>query len=157
MRTQVISVVDSTLMRFAETIRRTSPSRRGDWRVPNEHIPRCRGLRSGLGAFREDREAHRSRPSCRRWRALRRHPQHRHRLRPASFAEHIHVVNGQIVCVRGYYDPRPILGAASVTAESPLAVSPLTPSIERTSSSKLRLLPAAAHVKRYVSQEIADG
>jgi limonene-1,2-epoxide hydrolase len=25
------------------------------------------------------------------------------------FAEHIHVVNGQIVYVRGYFDPRPIL------------------------------------------------
>jgi limonene-1,2-epoxide hydrolase len=25
------------------------------------------------------------------------------------FAEHIHVVNGQIVFVRGYFDPRPIL------------------------------------------------
>ena len=25
------------------------------------------------------------------------------------FAEHIHVVNGQIVSVRGFYDPRPIL------------------------------------------------
>lgn len=32
------------------------------------------------------------------------------------FAEHIHVVNGQIVSVRGYYDPRPMLGAASVNA-----------------------------------------
>jgi hypothetical protein len=29
------------------------------------------------------------------------------------FAEHIHVVGGQIVSVRGYYDPRPMLGAAS--------------------------------------------
>jgi hypothetical protein len=28
------------------------------------------------------------------------------------FAEHIHVVNGQIVSVRGYYDPRPMLSAA---------------------------------------------
>jgi len=29
------------------------------------------------------------------------------------FAEHIHVVNGQIVSVRGYYDPRPMLDAAT--------------------------------------------
>ena len=28
------------------------------------------------------------------------------------FAEHIHVVNEQIVSVRGYYDPRPMLSAA---------------------------------------------
>ena len=26
------------------------------------------------------------------------------------FAEHIHVVNGQIVTIRGYCDPRPMLG-----------------------------------------------
>lgn len=31
---------------------------------------------------------------------------------PIPFAEHIHVVNGQIVAIRGYYDPRPILAAA---------------------------------------------
>lgn len=29
---------------------------------------------------------------------------------PIPFAEYIHVVNGQIVSVRGYYDPRPMLG-----------------------------------------------
>jgi len=29
------------------------------------------------------------------------------------FAEHIHVVDGQIVSVRGYYDPRPLLGEAA--------------------------------------------
>lgn len=29
------------------------------------------------------------------------------------FAEHIHVVNGQIVSVRGYYDPRPLLAHPS--------------------------------------------
>ena len=29
------------------------------------------------------------------------------------FAEHIHVVNGQIVSVRGYYDPRPMLAGSS--------------------------------------------
>src|SRR6185436_7935855 len=28
------------------------------------------------------------------------------------FAEHVHVVNGRIVSVRGYYDPRPMLSAA---------------------------------------------
>jgi SnoaL-like protein len=28
------------------------------------------------------------------------------------FAEHIHVVKGQIVSVRGYYDPRPMLDKA---------------------------------------------
>ena len=28
------------------------------------------------------------------------------------FAEHIHVINGQIVSVRGYYDPRPLLAEA---------------------------------------------
>jgi hypothetical protein len=33
---------------------------------------------------------------------------------PIPFAEHIHVVSGQIVSVRGYYDPRPMLSAASV-------------------------------------------
>lgn len=27
------------------------------------------------------------------------------------FAEHIHVVDGQIVSVRGFYDPRPMLSA----------------------------------------------
>ena len=31
---------------------------------------------------------------------------------PIPFAEHIHVVNGQIVALRGYYDPRPILAAS---------------------------------------------
>ena len=35
---------------------------------------------------------------------------------PIPFAEHIHVANGQILSVRGYYDPRPLLGAASVSA-----------------------------------------
>ena len=29
------------------------------------------------------------------------------------FAEHIQVVNGMIVSVRGYYDPRPMLNAAN--------------------------------------------
>jgi len=28
---------------------------------------------------------------------------------PIPFAEHIHVVNGQILSVRGYCDPRPML------------------------------------------------
>jgi hypothetical protein len=36
------------------------------------------------------------------------------------FAEHIHVVDGQIVSVRGYYDPRPMLGAAGANAHSSL-------------------------------------
>ena len=31
---------------------------------------------------------------------------------PIPFAEHIHVVDEQIVSVRGYYDPRPMLGGA---------------------------------------------
>ena len=35
---------------------------------------------------------------------------------PIPFAEHIHVVDGQIVSVRGYYDPRPMLGAAGVNS-----------------------------------------
>jgi len=30
---------------------------------------------------------------------------------PIPFAEHIHVVKGQIVSIRGYCDPRPMLGA----------------------------------------------
>jgi hypothetical protein len=30
-------------------------------------------------------------------------------------AEHIHVVDGQIVAIRGYYDPRPLLTATSRT------------------------------------------
>lgn len=33
------------------------------------------------------------------------------------FAEHIHVVDGRIVSVRGYYDPRPILAAQASTTE----------------------------------------
>jgi hypothetical protein len=37
------------------------------------------------------------------------------------FAEHIHVVEGQIVSVRGYYDPRPMLVGASVSAHGSLA------------------------------------
>ena len=32
---------------------------------------------------------------------------------PIPFAEHMHVVDGQIVSVRGYYDPRPMLAEAS--------------------------------------------
>jgi hypothetical protein len=32
------------------------------------------------------------------------------------FAEHIQVVEGQIVSVRGYYDPRPILAGAKASA-----------------------------------------
>jgi hypothetical protein len=39
------------------------------------------------------------------------------------FAEHIHVVDGQIVSVRGYYDPRPMVGAAGANAHSPLATA----------------------------------
>ena len=36
---------------------------------------------------------------------------------PIPFAEHIHVVNRQIVFVRGYYDPRPVLNpVVSTTA-----------------------------------------
>ena len=36
------------------------------------------------------------------------------------FAEHIHVVNRQIVFVRGYYDPRPVLNpVVSTTAPAP--------------------------------------
>jgi hypothetical protein len=30
------------------------------------------------------------------------------------FAEYIHVVNGQIVFIRGYCDPRPLLGGATL-------------------------------------------
>jgi hypothetical protein len=37
---------------------------------------------------------------------------------PIAFAEHIHVVDGLIVYVRGYYDPRPILNAQSATTTS---------------------------------------
>ena len=32
---------------------------------------------------------------------------------PIPFAEHIHVVNGEIVAIRGYCDPRPMLGGAA--------------------------------------------
>jgi len=32
---------------------------------------------------------------------------------PIPFAEHIRVVDGMIVSVRGYYDPRPLLSAAT--------------------------------------------
>ena len=32
---------------------------------------------------------------------------------PIPFAEHIQVVDGLIVSVRGYYDPRPLLGEAN--------------------------------------------
>ena len=32
------------------------------------------------------------------------------------FAEHIHVVNREIVSVRAYYDPRPLLGSSNPTA-----------------------------------------
>jgi len=32
------------------------------------------------------------------------------------FAEHIHVVNGQIVSIRGYCDPRPMLAGAKTSA-----------------------------------------
>ena len=35
---------------------------------------------------------------------------------PIPFAEHIQVVDGQIVSVRGYYDPRPMLGEANADA-----------------------------------------
>jgi hypothetical protein len=34
------------------------------------------------------------------------------------FAEHIHVVDGQIVSVRGYYDPRPLLDGTQVPTAS---------------------------------------
>ena len=32
------------------------------------------------------------------------------------FAEHIHVAEGQIVSIRGYYDPRPMLGGMRTSA-----------------------------------------
>ena len=35
---------------------------------------------------------------------------------PIPFAEHIRVVDGQIVSVRGYYDPRPMLVDATASA-----------------------------------------
>jgi len=35
---------------------------------------------------------------------------------PIPFAEHIQVVDGQIVSVRGYYDPRPMLAEANASA-----------------------------------------
>jgi hypothetical protein len=35
---------------------------------------------------------------------------------PIPFAEHIHVVNGQIVSIRGYGDPRPMLDGAKAPA-----------------------------------------
>ena len=41
---------------------------------------------------------------------------------PIPFAEHIHVVNRQIVFVRGYYDPRPVLNpVVSTTAPTEAA------------------------------------
>ncbi len=35
---------------------------------------------------------------------------------PIPFAEHIHVVNGEIMSIRGYCDPRPMLDAATASA-----------------------------------------
>jgi ketosteroid isomerase-like protein len=35
---------------------------------------------------------------------------------PMPFAEHIHVANGQIVSIRGYCDPRPMLGGTKTSA-----------------------------------------
>lgn len=57
---------------------------------------------------------------------------------------------GQIVSVCSYYDPRPMLGVASVSAHGSLANTSgvANPSIERTPSGKLRLPEGAAHVKR---------
>ncbi len=34
---------------------------------------------------------------------------------PIPFAEHIHVENGQIVSIRGYCDPRPLLSGGNVS------------------------------------------
>ena len=34
---------------------------------------------------------------------------------PIPFAEHIHVVNGEIVSIRGYCDPRPMLSATNAS------------------------------------------
>jgi hypothetical protein len=35
---------------------------------------------------------------------------------PIPFAEHIHVVNGEIMSIRGYCDPRPMLDGATALA-----------------------------------------
>ena len=62
-----------------------------------------------IAAVREDRPAHRSAPLV---------VDGEHCVAildidttfgPIPFAEHIHVVNGQILSVRGYCDPRPML------------------------------------------------
>ena len=39
---------------------------------------------------------------------------------PIAFAEYIQVVQGQIVYVRGYYDPRPIVNAQSPPSSLPV-------------------------------------
>lgn len=45
------------------------------------------------------------------------------------FAEHLHVVEGQITSIRAYYDPRPILDAAKATGQS---------SVERFAAAELK-------------------
>ena len=35
---------------------------------------------------------------------------------PIPFAEHIHVINGEIVSIRGYCDPRPMLKGSNTSA-----------------------------------------
>lgn len=51
------------------------------------------------------------------WRPCERcHSEHRTVFGRIPFAEHIHVVNGQIVSIRGYCDPRPKLGPTNVLA-----------------------------------------
>jgi hypothetical protein len=35
---------------------------------------------------------------------------------PIPFAEHIHVANGQIMSIRGYCDPRPMLNGTKTSA-----------------------------------------
>jgi hypothetical protein len=35
---------------------------------------------------------------------------------PIPFAEHIHVTDGEIVSIHGYYDPRPMLSGTNITA-----------------------------------------
>jgi hypothetical protein len=35
---------------------------------------------------------------------------------PIPFAEHIHVTNGEIVSIRGYCDPRPMLSGTNTSA-----------------------------------------
>ena len=115
-REEVIQVVE----RYIDAVRRNAASAASSasgccLRVPHEHVSRRTSFKQGLGEFArimKDIEVIRLIVDGAHCVAL---VNIDTVFGPIPFAEHIHVVNGEIVSIRGYCDPRPMLSATNAS------------------------------------------